>query len=298
VKILFVSFNPHFTIGYLKPPPDYQLATLNAGGALTLNVGPNAGNRNVGQGQTGETVGITESGTGIFTVSDFGVSETCGSPSDPVTSINGNFTGDGNNVVVFSAPAGVTGSVPVNLTMNDNANLQGGDIAILDNVKVGDNSTVQGVGSLGTEITAGALAQVTLTGWSGPSSTTGSPTVVTGGNSTIDLRLAGSGFGVTTGGGTVYGTPYTDTIDTTGGGMIYGEGGSDSVTFSGGGNGLIDLRGNDTEGQLIDASGSTGNVTIYGGGGNNTIKGGSGSDTIYTGNGNNIVYDDNGDQSV
>ena len=190
----------------------------------------------------------------------------------------------------------MTGSVPVNLTMNDNATVMGAGIAILDTVKVGYNSTVQGIGSLGTSITAGSGAQVTLTGWN--SSGSGSPTVVAGGSSTIDLRQAGSGFGVTTGGGTVYGTPYTDTIDTTGGGTIYGEGGSDSVTDSGGGNGLIDLRGNNTGSQSINASGSTGNVTIYGGSGGNTIKGGSGSDTIYTGNGNNVVYDDNGHQSV
>jgi Ca2+-binding RTX toxin-like protein len=75
----------------------------------------------------------------------------------------------------------------------------------------------------------------------------------------------------TSGGDTIYGTPYFD--------IIHGLGGNDAL-FGGGGYDVIDGgAGNDAIG------GGAGNDVIYGGPGNDILSGGVGNDTIYGGPG-------------
>jgi len=70
--------------------------------------------------------------------------------------------------------------------------------------------------------------------------------------------------------------------------------GNMDLTLTGSGNGVVyGSTGSDT----IDASGSTGNVTMFAGTGSDTLTGGSGNDTFFTSTGNDTVTGGSGNDN-
>ncbi|MGN6133518.1 MAG: hypothetical protein ACTHOU_03415, partial [Aureliella sp.] len=73
VEILGAHIRPHFTLGYVKPPPPPQFARIE-GGSLVLNVGDDAGRRNIGKGVADESYVISQTGDRI-NIFAFGLTE-------------------------------------------------------------------------------------------------------------------------------------------------------------------------------------------------------------------------------
>ena len=102
INIIGLHIRPHFTIGHLMTPPPPMLATP-VNGVLQLNVGTSRSQyRNVGQGQQDETYTISQKGT-IISITGFGVTESYDTQIGHITSISGDFTGDGANTVTIGS---------------------------------------------------------------------------------------------------------------------------------------------------------------------------------------------------
>ncbi len=236
-------------------PPVPQLATLEPGGVLRLNVGPYASQRLYGNTADGnETLTVTPGpdGSNSVYVSGFGVTN---QKYDGVNKITGEGA-VGNDNITINAGSGIN----VNFAV-------GGGTNNIDVQSAGQVTLTGGAGVDTLEVDNATSA--TITGGSGNETL-----IVTGGGaatlqagSGLDRLYAGSGDGqVLLGGG------GTD--------VLVGGSGANQVLH--GGTGVSTLVGGSGSGQELFGDSSTAN--IFGGSGSSqTLTAGSGNDHLYAG---------------
>lgn len=312
IDIIGIHIQPHFTLGYVKPPPAPQFARVE-NGALVLNVGDDANRRNIGKGQADESYVISQTGNRI-NIFAFGLTESYNISDQFGNSRFNRIVGGDFKSGIDTLEIQSTVTLPItNLTMGDQVivrNFGMGALVLL----AGDNATITTLAIPGTDITAGRNARITATGGT-PGGT--HPILRGASGSRIDAKNAARGVDITLTGGDseAYGTPFAESLTIGNGSMgsvsIFGMGGGDSVTDLGSsGPTLIDthsVNAADTAPRSLIATFAKGTVKLIGGEGPDTIKGGAGTnnvsagggdDTIYSGVGRLTVSGGNGDDSI
>ncbi|MBU6398761.1 MAG: hypothetical protein KGS61_00450, partial [Verrucomicrobia bacterium] len=245
----------HFSFGYLSSAPPPDVATLDQTGRLTLNLGPQANQRNVAPDKIDETFVVenvsTANGAVIRVI---GMGATQDFPANQVTSIFAD-AGTGNDSIQIDA--GV--NVPVTIYGGP------GNDQIIDHGS--GNATLFGDGQTGDT----GLVQRSTDGFDYIQGGTGVNTIYAGGGNDV-----------------IYGGPQNDTI-TVGDGndQIHAQNGNNSITVGAGSNTISVGNGNNTI--TVSAGGATGGEVITAGNGNNTITLGAGNSQVTTGNGNNAI---------
>lgn len=311
INVTLLSFHYDYHAAHSTP----NLATVDNTGRLTLNLGENADQQEVGGNISNpdQQMNVYQSGGTVHVVQN-GIDQAYGGAS----SVNANL-GDGNNKIHFTTPV----DKPVTIVGGD-----GNNVIDLANV-IADPLIDLGAGN---NTISGSLAQAnTVRGGNGNN-------IYRGGNAGDDISI-GSGNNLIVGGSgddliilgggdnTVYGGGGNDTIITGGGhNVIYGGTGNDIISVGAGDN-IIFGNGPDSDttsggtsisGTLIAATptGDTvGSNTIYAGGthgimeagtpkdvfsggGANTIFGGAGGNLITGGSGRSVIFGSYGQVSL
>ena len=285
IHLLFftITKTAHFTIGYLQLPESPQLAgnttgdpTGFDGGSLTLNTGPRAGDRNVGQPDPVNNPNPDESYTISQVAGDstnarlkiVGFGRTEFYPADPsvapdVTSINA-ILGDGNNTIIIDPsvqiPVHITGGSGNDVLINGGSGSTyfdgaGGDDYIEND---SNSSSVTLIGGPGNDtIYQNGTAGATIWG-----DGQGDPDT----NPTDSSHFIG-GDPTQVGGDAIYGGVGNDVIHSgSGSAVIYGRGGADAI-FTGTGRSVVNVDG--TEGGTVvhatagNSSDSSQETTVY-----------------------------------
>jgi Ca2+-binding RTX toxin-like protein len=310
-----------FTIGHINgvgapPPPPIILGQVDGNGILTLNVGPNAGARNLQGSEVNESV-IIDGASGSqrgqkITITMFGVSR----EFDNVTDIQVGDMADGSDVVEISNT--VTTRVTVHLGSGSDTLNNRGSAAVIA-FGDGDNDRLTGGGGndqlfcgTGDDFMDGQAGQDSMEGGDGSDTMFGGA-----GNDTLkggagwdrivgDLgSIAGDGLSATLQ-TQISATAGNDTID---GGeqadVIFGGGGQDSILGGGDRDILVGDDGTATFSSTLGVTftvadlefgasdvidGGAENDKIFGMRGDDSLTGGTGDDEIYGGTGNDVTH--------
>ncbi len=286
--------------------PPAVIASLNAStGVLTLLVGDQADQRNVGRKVEDEVYAVSQAG-GFVTVFAFGALQTFSAAR--VTSIFAN-AGSGNDRIILDS------------TVTKPARLEGGEG---DDLLIGGTGLDSLDGGLGNDELHGNVGADTIVGGDGDDEIYGDEgfDTIDGNDGDDEIHGGDDGDIINAGEGLnlVYGDGGDDTI--TGGSLrdvIYGGEGDDDIFGLGGRNVLMGDSGIDEifGGQLADLIdggndgdflyGMGGDDSIYGGQGDDLIDsasgddyvdGGSENDTIDGGNGVDIIHGGAGDDTI